>query len=593
MTTPLDRHIKNYPWHSIKPHLSPIAQEILAERYLLKNSRQEIIETPLEMYIRVAKCMAAQEKSPQEQIFWFNKFLAGLVKQEWCVSSPGLMNSGTKLSQLSACFILEIEDNLENIFTTLKNAALIYKSGGGVGFYFGNLREKEAVIESTKGVSSGIPSWLKLYDTAVNCVAQGGKRRGAALGLLPINHPDIEYWLEAKALENHLTNFNLSVSITDEFMQALEQDQEIPLISPLGYVVKNIPARRLWEKLCSNAWLKGEPGVFFSNRINADHANPHLGKINCSNPCAEFVNINYSSCNLASINLEKHLQFNGQEIVFDWDKFRETIITVQRFLDNIIDANELPLKELAETAQAIRPQGLGFMGLARVLKALKLGYHSEKARHWVGEMTRFLRQTAEEASCQLALERGVYPAWPGSIWQKKNKPIRNSCLLAIAPTGTIATLCNTSWGLEPEFAPAFLRQILNGRIFPEFDPQLLEVMQKLNIDSPQLREKILAAGSIQEINEFSQEIKEVFVYAKDISPADHIKMQAAIQQYVDGACSKTINLPYSASVKDIDNAFRLAYQLGVKGCTVYRDKSREKQVLHNCKIDNSCPECQI
>ena len=592
MTT-LNQYIYNYPWKNIKPNLTPLAHEILNQRYLLKNSQQEIIETPLEMYIRVAKYMASQEKSPPEQIFWFNKYITGLVKQKWCVSSPGLMNSGTKLSQLSACFILEIEDNLENIFTTLKNAALIYKSGGGVGFYFGNLREQQAVIESTKGVSSGIPSWLKLYDTAVNCVAQGGKRRGAALGLLPINHPDIDYWLEAKSQENHLTNFNLSVSITDEFMEALEKDKDIALVSPLGYIVKNIPARSLWEKLCYHAWHKGEPGVFFIDRINQDHANPHLGRINCSNPCAEFVNINYSSCNLASINLERHLLNNGNQITFDWNKFRETIITVQRFLDNMIDANHLPLKELKEITQAIRPQGLGFMGLARVLKALKLGYHSEAARQWAEKMAGFLRQSAEEASHALALERGVYPAWLGSTWEKENKQMRNSCLLAIAPTGTIASLCNTSWGLEPEFAPAYMRQILGEQTFFEIDPQLLQIMQELNIDSPEMRGKILAAGSIQGFNEFPQEIKEVYVYAKDIHPTDHIKMQATIQQHVDGACSKTINLPSNASTEDVDQAFRLAYKLGVKGCTVYRDRSRERQVLHNCKIDNNCPECQI
>ena len=261
------------------------------------------------MYIRVAKTMALQEKTLKSQICWFNLFLTGLIRQEWCVASPGLMNAGTKLQQLSACFILEIEDNLEDIFNTLKNAALIYKSGGGVGFYFGKLREKEALIESTNGVSSGIFSWLKLYDTAINSIAQGGKRRGAALGLLPINHPDIFTWLEAKENEKQLTNFNLSVSIDDDFMKALHRDEEISLVSPLGYITSSVPARVLWDKLCSQAWKNGEPGIFFVDRANRDNANPHLGRINCSNPCGEFTNINYSSCNLASINLEKHLNF--------------------------------------------------------------------------------------------------------------------------------------------------------------------------------------------------------------------------------------------------------------------------------------------
>ena len=387
------------------------------------------------------------------------------------------MNAGTKLQQLSACFILEIEDNLEDIFNTLKNAALIYKSGGGVGFYFGKLREKEALIESTNGVSSGIFSWLKLYDTAINSIAQGGKRRGAALGLLPINHPDIFTWLEAKENEKQLTNFNLSVSIDDDFMKALHRDEEISLVSPLGYITSSVPARVLWDKLCSQAWKNGEPGIFFVDRANRDNANPHLGRINCSNPCGEFTNINYSSCNLASINLEKHLNFEKGTYRFDWQKFSRTIKIVQRFLDNMIDANELPLPQLQDIAQKTRPQGLGFMGLARTLKALGLGYHTERGRQWVNQMVQFLRKTAEEASIELASERGVYPAWRGSRWEKEGKALRNSCLLAIAPTGTIATLCNTSWGLEPDFAPIYRRNILGGKAFLEIDPQLIQAMK--------------------------------------------------------------------------------------------------------------------
>lgn len=592
MTT-LDDYINNHTFHNQQLNFSPLVLKILEDRYLLKNKEQQVIESPLEMYVRVAKTMALQEKTLESQIYWFDSFFNGLFRQEWCVASPGLMNAGTKLQQLSACFILEIEDNLEDIFNTLKNAALIYKSGGGVGFYFGKLREKQALIKSTNGVSSGIFSWLKLYDTAINSIAQGGKRRGAALGLLPINHPDILNWLEAKKEENQLTNFNLSVSIDNDFMRALERDDHIPLESPLGYATSSIPAKLLWEKLCLHAWKNGEPGVFFVDRVNRDNANPQLGRINCPNPCSEFVNINYSSCNLASINLEKHLTFTNNAYHFDWNKFSLTIKTVQRFLDNMIDANELPLPELSHVAQQIRPQGLGFMGLARTLKALGLGYHTEKGRQWVNQLTLFFRTKAEEASQQLAIERGVYPAWQGSVWEKKGKAIRNSCLLAIAPTGTIATLCNTSWGLEPDFAPIYSRNILEGQNFIEIDPQLIKAMQNLDIDTPQLRQKIYEEGTIQNIKEFPQEIKEVFVYARDISAENHIKMQAAIQHHIDGACSKTINLPHNATVEDVDRAFRLAHQLGLKGCTVYRDRSRKEQVLDNCSLNSSCPECQI
>ncbi|NMA01055.1 MAG: adenosylcobalamin-dependent ribonucleoside-diphosphate reductase [Clostridia bacterium] len=591
--TNLDEYIKTHRAHKKVLHLSPLAQQILEERYLLRDKEQKIIESPLEMYIRVAKTMALQEKTLKSQICWFNLFLTGLIRQEWCVASPGLMNAGTKLQQLSACFILEIEDNLEDIFNTLKNAALIYKSGGGVGFYFGKLREKEALIESTNGVSSGIFSWLKLYDTAINSIAQGGKRRGAALGLLPINHPDIFTWLEAKENEKQLTNFNLSVSIDDDFMKALHRDEEISLVSPLGYITSSVPARVLWDKLCSQAWKNGEPGIFFVDRANRDNANPHLGRINCSNPCGEFTNINYSSCNLASINLEKHLNFEKGTYRFDWQKFSRTIKIVQRFLDNMIDANELPLPQLQDIAQKTRPQGLGFMGLARTLKALGLGYHTERGRQWVNQMVQFLRKTAEEASIELASERGVYPAWRGSRWEKEGKALRNSCLLAIAPTGTIATLCNTSWGLEPDFAPIYRRNILGGQSFLEIDPQLIEAMKKLDIDTPELRQKIYEEGSIQNIKEFPPALKDVFVYARDIKLEDHIKMQAVIQTHVDGACSKTINLPHNATVEDVDKALKLAHQLGLKGCTVYRDKSRQEQVLDNCSLNTSCSECQV
>lgn len=591
--TNLDDYIKSHPVHNHDLSLSPLALQILNERYLLKDKDHQVIESPLEMYIRVAQTMALQEKTLKSQICWFNLFIKELVRQEWCVASPGLMNAGTKLQQLSACFILEIEDDLEDIFNTLKNAALIYKSGGGVGFYFGKLREKQALIASTNGVSSGIFSWLNLYDTAINSIAQGGKRRGAALGLLPINHPDILSWLEAKEEENQLTNFNLSVSIDDKFMRALEKNERIPLVSPLGYTTSSIPAKFLWDKLCKQAWENGEPGIFFVDRVNRDNANPHLGRINCPNPCSEFVNINYSSCNLASINLEKHLNFAKGIYHFDWHKFSQTIKIVQRFLDNMIAANELPLPQLQEISQKIRPQGLGFMGLARTLKALGLGYDTEKGRQWVEKMVRFLRVTAERSSQQLAQDRGVYPAWQGSLWEKEGKAIRNSCLLAIAPTGTIATLCNTSWGLEPDFAPIYRRNILEGQSFLEVDPQLIQALEKLDIDTPQLRQKIFEEGSIQNIKEIPPEIKQVFVYAKDISPEDHIRMQAVIQSHVDGACSKTINLPHHATVEDVDQALRLAHQLGLKGCTVYRDKSRQEQVLDNCSLNTSCPECQI
>ncbi len=562
-----------------EPCLSPLALKILEERYLLRDEERHVIETPYDMYRRVAKTMGRQEKTPGEQKYWTNRFLEGLLKLEWSPASPCLMNAGTPLQQLSACFVLDIDDSMEDIFTTLRDAALIYKTGGGVGFNFGKLREKGALVSTTKGYSSGTVAWLKVYDTAVEAIAQGGKRRGAALGVLPINHPDILAWIKAKAVDREITNFNLSVSITDEFISAVDRDEYFTLTSPLGYPVRQIPARELWNELCYQAWSTGEPGLFFIDRANRDNPNPHLGRIYGGNPCSEFLAVPNSSCNLASINLEKHLKKTNNRWEFDWEKFRTTIHTVVRFLDNMIDANVLPLPKLQEIARATRPIGLGFMGLARVLKALELGYHTGEGRSFAQAMARFLRKEAEAASQALAEERGVYPAWTGSLWQKKGVRLRHSNLLSIAPTGTIATLTNTSWSLEPEFAPVYQRRILGGKVFWEMDPQLEAKLKELNLDTPELREELKKKGSLQEIKEIPQEIKNVFVYALDIKPADHLKMQAVIQEYVDGAISKTINLPASTTVADVAEAYRLAYDLGLKGCTVYRQGTRLDQVL--------------
>lgn len=579
--------------------LTPLAQRILEERYLLRNAQGRIIETPREMFIRVAHTIALQENTPAGQAKWYETFLKGLLNLEWCPASPCLMNAGTELQQLSACFILDIEDTMDSIFSTLKEAALIYKTGGGVGFNFGWLREKGAIIGTTKGYSSGTTAWLKVYDTAIEAISQGGKRRGAALGLLPVHHPDIEDWLKAKAKDQEMANFNLSVAITAEFMTALEKDASFRLVSPLGYTVKEVPARELWNKICYQAWASGEPGLFFIDRVNQDNPNPQLGKINAGNPCSEFLAVPNSSCNLASINLEKHLVYQDNKWAFNWHKFRETISTVTRFLDNMIDANHLPLPQLREMAWNTRPIGLGFMGLARVLKALDLGYNTVEGRIWASKMAEFLRLETEKASQYLAKDRGCYPAWIGSLWEQKQTPIRNSHLLSIAPTGTIATLVNTSWSLEPDFAPLYQRRILEGKVFSEMDPQLESVLHNLGFDPQEYKPILEEQGSIQGIKDLPPEVKKTYVYALDITAQDHLKMQAAVQKHVDGAISKTINLPAQAQVKDVEEAFYLAYQLGLKGCTVYRQGTRLNQVLtltankdeKKACLSGSCPTC--
>lgn len=575
------------------PSLSPLAVRILEERYLLRDSSMNICESPAMLYERVAKTMGSQENTPDQQDKWTEIFLSGMLNLEWSPSSPCLMNAGTPLQQLSACFILEIRDSMEDIFNTLKDASLIYKTGGGVGFYFGKLREKGALISTTKGQSGGTLSWLQVYDTAICAIAQGGKRRGAALGVIPVNHPDIFDWLKAKSVDREITNFNLSISISSDFMKALEQGEKISLLSPLGYCTGQTEAGLLWEELVYQAWATGEPGLFFSDRANQDNPNPHLGRILGGNPCSEFLAIPGSSCNLASINLEKHLRKLGDSWVFDWDKFDITITNVVRFLDNMITANRLPLPYLSEIALATRPIGLGFMGLARVLKALGLPYNSDEGRKWAEQMAKHLRQRAEEASSELAEERGVYPAWPGSAWQQKGIAIRNSNLLSIAPTGTIATLTNTSWSLEPEFAPLYQRRILGGKVFREMDPQLAEVISRYGLDTQKLQCRLENTPSIQSLEEFPQKVRRVFLYAMDLKPEDHLLMQAAVQRHVDGAISKTINLPADSTPEDVGKALHLAYKLGLKGCTVYRQGTRLDQVLSLTSTGGgtACPTC--
>jgi len=559
--------------------LSPLAIKILEERYLLRNDQGEILETPAMLYQRVAETMGSQEQSPSERERWTAIFLSGLLNLEWSPSSPCLMNAGTPLQQLSACFILSIPDSMEEIFATLKDAALIYKTGGGVGFYFGELREKGAWISTTKGQSGGTLAWLQVYDAAICAIAQGGKRRGAALGVIPVTHPDILDWFQAKSIDREITNFNLSISLDEAFMEALEQGRKIDLVSPLGSVTAQVEAKSIWDELVYQAWATGEPGLFFRDRANRDNPNPQLGQIVGGNPCNEFLAVPKSSCNLASINLEKHLLRSGAGWSFDWAKFSTTVTTVVRFLDNMISANRLPLPYLADMAHNTRPIGLGIMGLARVLKALKLPYNSPEGRAWAAQMAKYLRHTAEAASCELAQQRGTYPAWPGSQWQQKGLAIRNSNLLSIGPTGTIATLVNTSWSLEPEFAPLYQRRILGGQVFWEMDPQLAEIMTSMGIDTPELRQALESQGSLQKLEQFPPEIRRIFVYALDLRPEDHLLMQAAIQNYVDGAISKTVNLPAAASLAEVDRSFRLAYQLGLKGCTVYRQGTRLDQVL--------------
>ncbi|WP_456474846.1 vitamin B12-dependent ribonucleotide reductase [Candidatus Pyrohabitans sp.] len=556
--------------------LSVNATQVLQKRYLLKNERGEVIETPAEMFRRVARAIAKPEKRYGGDVAKAQeRFYSAMVRLDFLPNSPTLMNAGTRLGQLSACFVLKVEDSLESIFEALKNMALVQQSGGGTGFSFSKLRPRGDIVRSTKGVASGPVSFIRIFDVTTDVIKQGGKRRGANMGILRVDHPDILEFIIAKQQEGVLENFNISVGVTDAFMEAVRKDEEYPLINPRNReTVRHIKAKDVFDMIVTAAWRTGDPGLVFLDEVNRHNPTPALGEIESTNPCGEVPLLPYESCNLGSINLSHFVRRNE----VDWERLREAIRLGVHFLDNVIDANRYPLREIKRITKGNRKIGLGVMGFAEMLIKLGLRYDTKEAVNFAEKLMSFIQSEAKQKSRELAEERGSFPKIDKSIYA--GKLMRNATVTTIAPTGTISIIAGTSSGIEPLFAISFIRNVMEGTKLLEVNPLFESMARERGFYSSSLMMKIAKRGSIQDMKEVPRDIRELFVTALDIAPEWHVRMQAAFQHHVDNAVSKTINLPHGASLEDVRRAFWLAYELKCKGITVYRYGSKREQVLY-------------
>lgn len=547
--------------------LSVNAVRVLERRYLLKDEKGNVIETPLQLFRRVSKAVAFDPESEEE-------FMNMLSSLEFLPNTPTLMNAGTKMGQLSACFVIPVEDSLVSIFDAVKDMALIQQSGGGTGFSFSHIRPSGDIVKSTKGVASGPVSFMRIFDTTTDIIKQGGKRRGANMGILRADHPDIIDFITAKTKEGFLSNFNISVAMDDKFMEALISESDYELINPRNKeIVRKVKAQDIWNLIITTAWRTGDPGVVFIDEINRHNPTPLIGKMESTNPCGELPLLPYESCNLGSINLAKMVKDGA----IDWDKLEKTISLGVRFLDNIIDINRYPLPEIEKITKANRKIGLGVMGLADMLVQLMIPYDSEEALATAEKIMSFIQKKSHERSARLAEDKGAFPNISGSIYKE---PVRNSTLTTVAPTGTISIIAGCSSGIEPLFAISYVRNVLEGTKLIEVNPYFEEAARKGGFFSEGLLMKIARTGTVADIDEIPEDVRRVFVTAFDISPVWHVRMQAAFQKHCDNAVSKTINFPHDADIKEVEKAFLLAYELKCKGITVYRYGSKSTQVLY-------------
>ena len=565
--------------------LTDNARVVLQRRYLSKDREGNVLEDPEGMFRRVAHNLSQSDleygATEEERQATEEAFYQVMRRLEFLPNSPTLMNAGRELQQLSACFVLPVEDSLDSIFTKVKQTALIHKSGGGTGFAFSRLRPEGDVVGSTGGVASGPVSFINAFDAATDVVKQGGTRRGANMGILHVTHPDILSFITSKEDGLHLSNFNISVAVNEDFMRRVEHDQTYDLVNPrTGQITGQLNAREVFERMTELAWRTGDPGIVFLDRINRDNPNPQLGDIESTNPCGEQPLLPYESCNLGSLNLARMVQYDGNDVAINWHRMSEVIKAAVHMLDSVIDMNNYPIDEIADMSRKTRRIGLGVMGWSDLLIQMGVRYDSDEALELAENVMEFIQRETYRASEELSENRGPFPEWERSAYNRGSNPqhMRNSAPVTIAPTGTISIIAGASSGIEPLFALSFVRNVMDRTRLVEGNSYFEAVARNEGFYSEELMEQLAAVGSLEDLD-VPGWVKNVFRVSHDIDPRWHVKMQGAFQRYTDNAVSKTINFPHDATVDDVAEAYRSAFALGCKGITVYRDGSKAEQVL--------------
>jgi len=568
-----------------KIDLSENAIKVLQRRYLKRDEEGTLLEQPVDMFIRVARNIASAEKKygkSEGQIREIERsFFDMMTDLDFLPNSPTLMNAGKELQQLAACFVLPVGDSMSEIFEALKETALIQKSGGGVGYSFSRIRPKNDVVLSTKGVSSGPISFMTVFNAATDTIKQGGTRRGANMGILRVDHPDILDFISAKDNNEKLTNFNISVGVTETFMKAVENDEKYEIVNPrTKEVYDRYNAREVFGRIVQHAWENGDPGIIFLDRLNKENPTPHIGQIESTNPCGEQPLLPYEACNLGSVNLSHMVMEEGGVKKVNYDKLKTVVHTSVRFLDDVIDMSRYPLDKINKMVEGNRKIGLGVMGWADLLVMLGIPYDSEEALELGAKIMSFIQDESKEASKKLALEKGEFPNFKGSIYDSpEGYMIRNATTTTIAPTGTLSIIADCSSGIEPLFAISFVKNVMDNDRLVEVNKHFRRIAEDEGFYSKELMEKIAETGNLAGLEEVPPEYRRIFKTAHEVSPKWHVRSQAAFQKFVDNAVSKTVNFSNSATVQDVEDVYMLAYRLGCKGITIFRDGSRDTQVL--------------